>query len=88
MSVRLATTSTRDEHRLQPFDDSPNLGYVLLRPPDADAALEAVTGVLVTHEHPDHLDVPACRWIEARGLPVWASGQDAANLKTAKFAGT
>ncbi len=50
-------------------------------PPGTDALLSTVTGVIVTHEHPDHLDVPAVRWIKERELPVWANGIDAANLK-------
>ncbi len=43
--------------------------------------LEEVTGVVITHEHPDHFDVPALTWVKERGLPVWANGIDAANLK-------
>lgn len=50
-------------------------------PPAADAALAGATGVLVTHEHPDHLDRAAIAWIERRGLPVWASPVDAPNLR-------
>ncbi len=50
-------------------------------PEGTEDALEAATDVLVTHEHPDHLDVPGIRWIRERGLPVWASGMDAPNLK-------
>lgn len=43
--------------------------------------LEEATGVLVTHEHPDHLDRAGIQWIRGRGLPVWASRVDAANLR-------
>ena len=50
-------------------------------PAEAEAALASVTGVLVTHEHPDHLDRPGIAWARARGLPVWASPIDAANLR-------
>lgn len=50
-------------------------------PPGSDAALDSVTGVLVTHRHPDHLDRPGIEWIRARALPVWASGFDAAKLR-------
>ncbi|MCY1060465.1 MBL fold metallo-hydrolase [Nannocystis sp. SCPEA4] len=50
-------------------------------PADAPAWLDTATGVLVTHEHPDHLDGAALRWIRARGLPVWASHVDAASLR-------
>ena len=50
-------------------------------PPEADAALDTVTDVLITHEHPDHLDPAAIRWISERNLPVWAGGVDAPNLE-------
>lgn len=50
-------------------------------PPGSAACLESATGVLVTHEHPDHLDGPGVAWIKDRGLPVWASPVDAANLQ-------
>ena len=49
-------------------------------PSGAMAAMESATGVLVTHEHPDHLDVPAIEWIKSKGLPVWSSSVDAPNL--------
>ncbi len=50
-------------------------------PDTADQALVQATGVIVTHEHPDHLDRAAITWIAAHGLPVWASSVDAANLQ-------
>lgn len=50
-------------------------------PPNTDAYLADVTGVIITHEHPDHLDKPGIQWIKERGLPVWASGVDAPNLR-------
>ena len=50
-------------------------------PPGAAEAIAAATGVLVTHEHPDHLDRAGIRWIAARGLPVWASPIDAPSLR-------
>jgi L-ascorbate metabolism protein UlaG (beta-lactamase superfamily) len=50
-------------------------------PPETFTLLEEVTGVLVTHEHPDHLDKAGIRWIQQRGLPVWASPVDAPNLR-------
>ncbi len=49
-------------------------------PPVADALLDGVGAVLLTHEHPDHLDVAGIEWIRDRGLPVWTSGMDAPNL--------
>jgi L-ascorbate metabolism protein UlaG (beta-lactamase superfamily) len=36
---------------------------------DVDAALDRADGVLITHEHPDHVDVDAVRRF---GGPVWA----------------
>ncbi|MEM6930621.1 MAG: MBL fold metallo-hydrolase [Myxococcota bacterium] len=50
-------------------------------PDGAHAALEQATAVVVTHEHPDHIDRKAIAWIRSRGLPVWASRVDAANLR-------
>lgn len=50
-------------------------------PVEASAALDDVTDVLVTHEHPDHLDRPAIEWITTRGLPVWAATADLPNLR-------
>lgn len=44
-------------------------------------AMEAATAVLITHEHPDHLDKAGIRWIQAHELPVWASPIDAPNLR-------
>lgn len=39
------------------------------------------TEVLITHEHPDHLDPPAVEWIRSRGLTVWGSRVDVPNLR-------
>lgn len=50
-------------------------------PEGARPALDAATGVVVTHEHPDHLDKAAIQWIRQRRLPVWASPIDAPNLR-------
>jgi L-ascorbate metabolism protein UlaG (beta-lactamase superfamily) len=50
-------------------------------PADTFSALASVTGVLITHEHPDHLDKAGIAWIQAQGLPVWASPMDAPNLR-------
>lgn len=49
-------------------------------PAGTDALLERVTGVVVTHEHPDHFDAPARDRIRARSLPVWAHPIDAPSL--------
>lgn len=50
-------------------------------PNDAMEVMEQATAVLITHEHPDHIDLPAIAWIQERKLPVWASSIDAPNLK-------
>lgn len=50
-------------------------------PTGYEALLASVTGVLITHEHPDHLDDPGLRWIKGRSLPVWTSEVDAPNLR-------
>lgn len=49
-------------------------------PDGAMQAMERATCALVTHEHVDHLDGAAIRWLKARGLTVWASAVDAPNL--------
>ena len=51
-------------------------------PSAASACLEQATAVLITHEHPDHLDVAGLEWVRARQLPVWASPVDAPNLRS------
>lgn len=50
-------------------------------PTDTQQALDEVTGVVITHEHPDHFDVPALEWIKAKKLQVWANGIDMPNLR-------
>ena len=50
-------------------------------PASAEAALADVTGIVITHEHPDHFDKPALAWIRERDLPVWAHAVDVPNLK-------
>lgn len=50
-------------------------------PPGTADALASATAVLITHEHPDHLDRAGIAWIRARGLPVWTSRMDAASLR-------
>ncbi len=51
-------------------------------PPGSGASLEEVTGVLLTHEHPDHFDKAALAWVRERDLPVWANKMDVANLRS------
>lgn len=53
-------------------------------PANAEASIEQATLVLITHEHPDHIDPAAVEWIKARNLPVYASSIDAPNLKASK----
>lgn len=50
-------------------------------PQNTDDILAQTTGVVVTHEHPDHLDPAAVAWISARKLPVWASPTDVPSLR-------
>lgn len=50
-------------------------------PPGAATLLDEATGVLITHEHPDHLDRAGRAWIRDRALPVWASRIDVPNLR-------
>jgi L-ascorbate metabolism protein UlaG (beta-lactamase superfamily) len=50
-------------------------------PAGALDVMATATGVLITHEHPDHLDRPAIQWIKARSLPVWVSPIDAPSLR-------
>ncbi|MBU50769.1 MAG: hypothetical protein CL920_18975 [Deltaproteobacteria bacterium] len=50
-------------------------------PEQTEALLSQVTDVLITHEHPDHLDEKAYAWIKERNLPVWASAIDVASLR-------
>lgn len=50
-------------------------------PPNSLQWLEEATAVLITHEHPDHLDKAGISWIQQRRLPVWASRVDAPNLR-------
>lgn len=50
-------------------------------PPEATAALDDVTVVVVTHEHPDHFDRVGLAWITERSLPVWTSAMDAPSLR-------
>lgn len=50
-------------------------------PPESDAALASATGVVLTHEHPDHFDRAGLRWVRERGLTVWTNGTDAPSLR-------
>lgn len=50
-------------------------------PPQTTAALEQATGLLITHEHPDHFDGAGRRWARAAGLPVWANRIDVPRLR-------
>jgi L-ascorbate metabolism protein UlaG (beta-lactamase superfamily) len=50
-------------------------------PGNSVEVLAKATHVLVTHEHPDHLDKPGLEWIRSKGLRVWASSIDTPNLR-------
>jgi L-ascorbate metabolism protein UlaG (beta-lactamase superfamily) len=49
-------------------------------PPDARSVLEQATGVVLTHEHPDHFDAAALAFVRERRLPVWANAIDLPHL--------
>jgi len=51
-------------------------------PENAKAIMERATDVIITHEHPDHLDSPAIAWIRERGLPVYAGSIDVQHLRS------
>lgn len=51
-------------------------------PAKTNELLEGITGVVITHEHPDHFDPPALSWAKERSLPVWANHMDVANLQS------
>lgn len=51
-------------------------------PEPSREALDRVTAVLITHEHPDHLDKPGVAWIRERGLRVHASSIDVRHLRS------
>jgi len=50
-------------------------------PEHSPQILDQATGVLITHEHPDHFDPAGLKWARERRLPVWASAMDAPNLR-------
>jgi len=50
-------------------------------PAETWTALDEVTGVVITHEHPDHFDRPGLEWIKQRNLQVWGNSIDLPNLK-------
>ncbi|MEM8670336.1 MAG: MBL fold metallo-hydrolase [Planctomycetota bacterium] len=62
----------RGERRKNPLTELPT---------DCRPLMETATEVLITHEHPDHLDPPALDWMKSHDLKVWCSRQDVANLK-------
>lgn len=50
-------------------------------PAHAEDVLAQATGVLITHEHPDHLDGAGVAFIRSRKLPVWCSPTDLPSLR-------
>lgn len=50
-------------------------------PDAAEAALDKVTAVLLTHLHPDHLDRAGAAFARDRGLPVYAHHADVRALR-------
>ena len=54
-------------------------------PDGSESVLEQATGILLTHEHLDHFDGPAKKWIRQRGLPIWAAEIDVPSLRAQGF---
>ena len=50
-------------------------------PSGAEEAFTSATSVLISHEHPDHLDKPAVAWIRERGLRVYGADIDVGHLR-------
>lgn len=50
-------------------------------PAETAAALERATGVLITHEHPDHFDIAGRAWAARARLPVWGNRMDVPRLR-------
>lgn len=50
-------------------------------PPQTAGALERATGVMITHEHPDHFDPAGRAWAKTAGVPVWANRMDVPRLR-------
>ncbi|MEM6296745.1 MAG: MBL fold metallo-hydrolase [Myxococcota bacterium] len=50
-------------------------------PAQTTAALERATGVLITHEHPDHFDLAGRAWTKRSELPVWGNRMDVPRLR-------
>lgn len=50
-------------------------------PPNTEALLSKVTHCLITHLHPDHLDVAGAAWLRAHSIPVYCHRHDVAKLK-------
>jgi hypothetical protein len=69
------------EHLLKLFGGGRRANPLVAMPDGADAALETVSDVLITHEHPDHFDPVALQWIRERHLPVWAASVDVPSLR-------
>lgn len=50
-------------------------------PAETSAALERATGVLITHEHPDHFDLAGRAWTKEKRMPVWGNRMDVPRLR-------
>ncbi len=50
-------------------------------PSGTETALKQVTGVVLTHQHPDHLDPTAIRWIKENQQMLYVHPQDSKALK-------
>lgn len=78
------TTLTFWGHACVRFDGA--AGALVIDPgafSDVAAALDGANGVLVTHEHPDHVDLDGLAPRVGPGLPVWAPSSAAELLRRA-----
>lgn len=50
-------------------------------PSEAEEALRSATGVVLTHEHPDHFDTAGLRWVRERNLPIFTNGIELPSLR-------
>ncbi|MBL4633583.1 MAG: MBL fold metallo-hydrolase [Kofleriaceae bacterium] len=50
-------------------------------PDESDQALKTVTGIILTHNHPDHFDSAGQDWAKTNKIPVWTDSRAVAKLK-------
>lgn len=50
-------------------------------PEETDQSLKTVTGIVLTHNHPDHFDRAGQEWAKTNAVPVWTENRAVAKLK-------